>query len=112
MIGRPPRSTLFPYTTLFRSQAPVIGHESPGAAPEAHGHSREGRSRQVPVLQLYCGADEEKREKKKKKKKKTQTKKNTNNTTNFNPQPTPHPPPHPHPQLSPPYLFFFPLFFF
>src|SRR3712207_9190333 len=25
MIRRPPRSTLFPYTTLFRSQAPV-GH--------------------------------------------------------------------------------------
>src|SRR5258708_37426121 len=23
MIGRPPRSTLFPYTTLFRSQGPV-----------------------------------------------------------------------------------------
>src|SRR3712207_7794417 len=25
MIRRPPRSTLFPYTTLFRSQAPVVG---------------------------------------------------------------------------------------
>src|SRR3712207_8515084 len=24
MIRRPPRSTLFPYTTLFRSQAPMI----------------------------------------------------------------------------------------
>src|SRR5260370_23221094 len=24
MIRRPPRSTLFPYTTLFRSQAPVL----------------------------------------------------------------------------------------
>src|SRR2546430_12017982 len=29
MIRRPPRSTLFPYTTLFRSQA-GRGHGSPG----------------------------------------------------------------------------------
>src|SRR5256886_7346332 len=28
MIRRPPRSTLFPYTTLFRSQARQIVHES------------------------------------------------------------------------------------
>src|SRR3712207_7537457 len=27
MIRRPPRSTLFPYTTLFRSRADVPGHE-------------------------------------------------------------------------------------
>src|SRR3712207_8110747 len=27
MIRRPPRSTLFPYTTLFRSQRRVAGHE-------------------------------------------------------------------------------------
>src|SRR3989442_10886304 len=26
MIRRPPRSTLFPYTTLFRSPAPSFGH--------------------------------------------------------------------------------------
>src|SRR3712207_8739980 len=26
MIRRPPRSTLFPYTTLFRSLAPQVGH--------------------------------------------------------------------------------------
>src|SRR2546422_5568753 len=26
MIRRPPRSTLFPYTTLFRSEAPVERH--------------------------------------------------------------------------------------
>src|SRR5256885_3624779 len=30
MIRRPPRSTLFPYTTLFRS------HRHPGALAEAH----------------------------------------------------------------------------
>src|SRR2546430_9083778 len=27
MIRRPPRSTLFPYTTLFRSRDPEPGHE-------------------------------------------------------------------------------------
>src|SRR3712207_8811790 len=34
MIRRPPRSTLFPYTTLFRSEA---------AAPVWHGHARHAR---------------------------------------------------------------------
>src|SRR2546425_950313 len=39
MIRRPPRSTLFPYTTLFRSDQPrdaqVVGtHERPESAPE------------------------------------------------------------------------------
>src|SRR5258707_1931940 len=37
MIRRPPRSTLFPYTTLFRSQARVAagqGSVDPGAQPE------------------------------------------------------------------------------
>src|SRR3712207_8814446 len=37
MIRRPPRSTLFPYTTLFRS-LPVQG-------PAAHGRRREERRR-------------------------------------------------------------------
>src|SRR2546422_6958613 len=32
MIRRPPRSTLFPYTTLFRSQVPVLARF--GAQPE------------------------------------------------------------------------------
>src|SRR5437016_14144534 len=31
MIRRPPRSTLFPYTTLFRSHPPLL-HQVPGAA--------------------------------------------------------------------------------
>src|SRR3712207_8801318 len=30
MIRRPPRSTLFPYTTLFRSRAPPLRRERPG----------------------------------------------------------------------------------
>src|SRR3712207_7898794 len=29
MIRRPPRSTLFPYTTLFRSRSGVIRHREP-----------------------------------------------------------------------------------
>src|SRR2546430_17225560 len=29
MIRRPPRSTLFPYTTLFRSVQPRLGHAAP-----------------------------------------------------------------------------------
>src|SRR3989454_1259090 len=29
MIRRPPRSTLFPYTTLFRSQRPGVGDVEP-----------------------------------------------------------------------------------
>src|SRR3712207_7290594 len=34
MIRRPPRSTLFPYTTLFRSVAPA--HERPGGRAAEH----------------------------------------------------------------------------
>src|SRR5689334_24530605 len=40
MIRRPPRSTLFPYTTLFRSMigSMLAGHEeSPGATVEVDG---------------------------------------------------------------------------
>src|SRR5260221_10730639 len=33
MIRRPPRSTLFPYTTLFRSLAVSIQHDLPTDAP-------------------------------------------------------------------------------
>src|SRR5437899_6057184 len=37
MIRRPPRSTLFPYTTLFRSPAPEIADARPtGLAPRLH----------------------------------------------------------------------------
>src|SRR5436309_10528190 len=41
MIRRPPRSTLFPYTTLFRSGSRCDGHEPPAARLE------EGRRRFV-----------------------------------------------------------------
>src|SRR6266496_5994486 len=33
MIRRPPRSTLFPYTTLFRSRAPSAPFPCPGSPP-------------------------------------------------------------------------------
>src|SRR2546425_1663197 len=36
MIRRPPRSTLFPYTTLFRSRGPAH-HPADGAALAPHG---------------------------------------------------------------------------
>src|SRR2546422_7888841 len=41
MIRRPPRSTLFPYTTLFRSPAALRAAGptyAPGAGPGARGH--------------------------------------------------------------------------
>src|SRR2546430_12864858 len=34
MIRRPPRSTLFPYTTLFRSQLPIPDRQVPGSETE------------------------------------------------------------------------------
>src|SRR2546430_9072662 len=39
MIRRPPRSTLFPYTTLFRSRGAVgLARRRLRAAPDAHPH--------------------------------------------------------------------------
>src|SRR3712207_7719895 len=38
MIRRPPRSTLFPYTTLFRSEVPGLERDVPG------GHDELGRA--------------------------------------------------------------------
>src|SRR3712207_8187312 len=47
MIRRPPRSTLFPYTTLFRSGGPQApeddgGHRVDGEGAELHGAEPEG----------------------------------------------------------------------
>src|SRR5438309_5577250 len=42
MIRRPPRSTLFPYTTLFRSCVPITGVSGPTGACES---SESGASR-------------------------------------------------------------------
>src|SRR5258708_10807058 len=45
MIRRPPRSTLFPYTTLFRSAEPLhhVGARERGANDKPHARSREPR---------------------------------------------------------------------
>src|SRR3712207_6867975 len=43
MIRRPPRSTLFPYTTLFRSQGSHVGE----------GGLRDGRERQLELIQPF-----------------------------------------------------------
>src|SRR3989442_9914844 len=40
MIRRPPRSTLFPYTTLFRS----VGHEIPDGKAAEQAHGQDGRT--------------------------------------------------------------------
>src|SRR5688572_31075115 len=53
MIRRPPRSTLFPYTTLFRSLVPQSGRAQhgaggrPGAEPPRLASGALGRSRQA-----------------------------------------------------------------
>src|SRR2546426_11151218 len=69
MIRRPPRSTLFPYTTLFRSLAgPRNGVEDPAQRPgpriigphvarrrrEAHGRSEEHTSELQSPCNLVC----------------------------------------------------------
>src|SRR5260221_6400089 len=43
MIRRPPRSTLFPYTTLFRSLLPAAGGQGllQGRGPGCHGRCRQ-----------------------------------------------------------------------
>src|SRR5256885_11305194 len=48
MIRRPPRSTLFPYTTLFRSSAvrpQRLCHHRQGNEPQGHAHLRTDRAR-------------------------------------------------------------------
>src|SRR2546428_3516075 len=47
MIRRPPRSTLFPYTTLFRSCVYGSSPSSPNASPTSRKKSRFRRSRRV-----------------------------------------------------------------
>src|SRR3712207_6969981 len=44
MIRRPPRSTLFPYTTLFRSRPPPPAHQPRRAGPDGH-RARAARAR-------------------------------------------------------------------
>src|SRR3712207_7123159 len=59
MIRRPPRSTLFPYTTLFRSRSAVAGLLSttrPSGSESAHwGTCHEGRAvlPAIPARRVY-----------------------------------------------------------
>src|SRR2546430_12080770 len=50
MIRRPPRSTLFPYTTLFRSTAVRPGRGTCGCRTK---HSMEGKASQQHIAELY-----------------------------------------------------------
>src|SRR2546422_7313004 len=73
MIRRPPRSTLFPYTTLFRSPKPGAEGDGPaghgpgeGAVRPGRPHGRRGGFRharaahgpRLPALELHLAADE------------------------------------------------------
>src|SRR3712207_8906743 len=50
MIRRPPRSTLFPYTTLFRSHSTRTAPAFPGRRPAEHPHRHfDGQSPAVPA---------------------------------------------------------------
>src|SRR5256885_10221375 len=52
MIRRPPRSTLFPYTTLFRSRIAISASEKVGLAEAVLGKAKPGRA-----VQLICQRD-------------------------------------------------------
>src|SRR5215204_3712928 len=60
MIRRPPRSTLFPYTTLFRSPSPGGHrgrHRRPGRAPPVEGDRKSTRlnsSHTVISYAVFC----------------------------------------------------------
>src|SRR6202795_5300734 len=59
MIRRPPRSTLFPYTTLFRSRASSIRGASTGAGPatsrsDSGRRSEEHTSELQSLIDLVC----------------------------------------------------------
>src|SRR5436190_5093956 len=60
MIRRPPRSTLFPYTTLFRSGAyPGVGAEERGQAYTIAVNIRDMARIQVPIADVDCNRSEE-----------------------------------------------------
>src|SRR5215204_6618580 len=95
MIRRPPRSTLFPYTTLFRSTTARRAVPAPGPSPGGHdrgphphgGRSEEHTSELQSHSDLVCRLLLEKKKKKKiikfvvKKKKKKKKKKYKNYKT-------------------------------
>src|SRR5690349_22973478 len=59
MIRRPPRSTLFPYTTLFRSEADEDG-QAAGELHDVVGEALEGDGRGIrPLLRVLADEDHE-----------------------------------------------------
>src|SRR5256885_7900153 len=61
MIRRPPRSTLFPYTTLFRSRAGaprIFGRQRPRSRRGYHGNVRRQKCEgdYVPARRIWLGA--------------------------------------------------------
>src|SRR5205814_6624892 len=76
MLRRPPRSTLFPYTTLFRSPGEVLRHQGPagrladvaGGDLDHRDRSEEHTSELQSLRHLVCRLLLEKKKKKKKKK--------------------------------------------
>src|SRR5688572_32573821 len=96
MIRRPPRSTLFPYTTLFRSGSAFASQHKPRSPrpkrrprgprslrPRSEEHTSELQSQSNLVCRLLLEKKKKKKKKKKLKKKKkkiTKTQKHTKNT--------------------------------
>src|SRR6266496_4535349 len=93
MIRRPPRSTLFPYTTLFRSRSAVSVRSRPGAdgrmrlarcrtpCRDRDRKSTRLNSSHVEIsYAVFCLKKKKKKKKNKKKKKKKKKKKNKKKT--------------------------------
>src|SRR3712207_8127031 len=55
MIRRPPRSTLFPYTTLFRSLAAVTTGRNPDGTPKINFEAADASG---PILNMLSSANE------------------------------------------------------
>src|SRR5712664_4662899 len=92
MMRRPPRSTLFPYTTLFRSPGAawlmdasrvevtaVCSSESSGVAGRSEEHTSELQSRSELVCRLLLEKKKKKKKKQKTRKKKTKKQKKKEN---------------------------------
>src|SRR6516165_12318779 len=81
MIRRPPRSTLFPYTTLFRSRrAAFRAPQDPAPHPCARARSEEHTSELQSQSNLVCRLLLEKKKKKKKINSREKKNKKTNET--------------------------------
>src|SRR5438132_4326371 len=86
MIRRPPRSTLFPYTTLFRSAtwspgAQVVVYVCSPVVPQSATRSEEHTSELQSHSDLVCRLLLEKKKKKKKTASRKKTRNKTPNTT-------------------------------